>query len=243
MSWANRIRLFFGLIVVVAIVAACTIVFTQRQTRAESITASIVAEEFTVGSTYPGTIATQLVSPGETVTAGQPMFEVRSPQLLRDLAAETVTPEELGVPVTAEGVYTVTSTVDGTVSEIFAPVGDFAGSGAELATVYRAQTLEVEADYALTARDYGRVTRGTSVDLLLPDDQEIHGTVSEVEVETVGGQANSTITIVSPSLSAQKMEGLYQPGTPVTATLALRDDGPLAGVTDAFRDFVRQVGL
>ena len=46
-----------------------------------------------------------------------------------------------------------------------------------------------------------------------------------------------------PALADQKISGLYRPGTPVVATLSLRDDGPLAGVSDSFRDFLRRMGL
>ena len=35
---------------------------------------------------------------------------------------------------------------------------------------------------------------------------------------------------------------LAVPGTPVSATLSLRDDGPLAGPTDAAFDFLRKIG-
>lgn len=243
MTWGNRLRLAFGLLAVVLIVGACTVVFTQRQTRAESTTASITAEGYEVGSAYPGTVVEQLVAAGDLVEAGDELFEVRSPQLARDLAGDSVTAEDLGVPVTADGTYTVLSTVDGTVSEVLTPVGDFAGAGTMLATIIREKTLAVEAEFTLSARDYGRIAPGTTVDLLLPNDQQISGTVSEIEVETVGGQANSTITVDSGSLSSHAIGGLYQPGTPVTATLQLRDDGPWAGAVDALSDFVRKIGL
>ncbi|WIB13747.1 hypothetical protein [Curtobacterium sp. MCPF17_052] len=47
----------------------------------------------------------------------------------------------------------------------------------------------------------------------------------------------------SPELSASPSSGVTSPGTPVDATLHLRDDGRLSGVTDGFRDFLRQIGL
>ena len=36
---------------------------------------------------------------------------------------------------------------------------------------------------------------------------------------------------------------LTKTGTPVVATLQLRDDGPLSGVSDGVFDFLRQIGL
>ena len=243
MTWANRIRLLFGLVALVAVVAACTIVFNQRQLRAESTTASIAAEEFSVGSIYAGTVTEQLVQAGDTVTAGETLFTVRSPLLARDLASEYVTAADLGVAVTADGTFPIAATVDGMVSEVLSPVGDFAQAGEVLATVDRAQTMTVEAEFTLTARDYGRITAGTSVEILLPDDRTIRGVITDIDVDTIDGQASSSITIESAALKAQAIEGLYRPGTPVRATLHLRDDGPLAGVTDMVRDFIRRIGL
>ena len=53
----------------------------------------------------------------------------------------------------------------------------------------------------------------------------------------------TTVDVESPELSASPSSGITSPGTPVDATLHLRDDGTLAGVTDAVRDFSRQIGL
>lgn len=243
MTWPNRIRLFFGLIVVLAIVAGATLVFTQRQSRAESVTATITAEDYAAGAAFPGTVITGDVEPGDTVTAGEVLFEIRSPLLARDLATDSVTAADLGVDVADDGTFTVVSTVDGTVSEVLAPVGDFVQTGQVLARIDRDETMGVSAQFTLTARDYGRIAPGSAVDLRLPDDRTIAGTVAQIDVDTVAGEAASVITIDSPVLTTRPIGGLYRPGTPVVATLHLRDDGPWAGVTDALGDFLRKVGL
>ncbi len=243
MSWAGRIKLFVGAIVVLGIVAGCTLIFTQRQSAAQSATATIEAESFTVGAVYAGTVVDQLVQRGDSVTQGQPLLVVHSVQLARDLQDEVVTPAELDGVDTTAGTYQVVATVDGTVASVDAPVGDFVTAGGTAATIDRAGSLTVSAQFALSPRDYGRVTGGTAVDLLMPDDTTIGGQVSKVEVETVDGQAKATVTVTSAELSAQNANALYQPGTPVRATLHLRDDGLLAGPADALRDFMRRLGL
>ena len=111
------------------------------------------------------------------------------------------------------------------------------------ATVEQDGSMEVAARFTLTPRDYGRIAQGSRVDLQLPNDTTLSGVVDAVEVETVDGQAASTITVVSTALAHEKIGGLYRPGTPVVATLHLRDDGPLAGLGDAMRDFLRRLGL
>lgn len=243
MTWAARFRLTGGLLLVVAIVAACTVIFAQRQTRAESTSAAMTAQEFDVGTTYAGTVTESLVEVGDDVTAGAELFSVRSPTLARDLATEAVTAEDFAFPVAADGTYIIVSTVDGTIAEVSAPVGDFVQGGQVIARIDQAGTLAVSAEFTLTARDYGRIADGSVVELRLPNDSTVAGVVDGIDVDTVAGRATSTITVTSSSLAREDFGGLYQAGTPVVATVYLRDDGPLAGVTDAVGDFLRKIGL
>lgn len=243
MTWPNRFRFFVGLIVVVVFVGACTVVLTQRQSRAHSTSASIQADEYSVGVTYGGTVVAQHVEPGDTVSAGDALFDIQSLQLAKDLDEEVLEPSDLVNTDAETGTYTVVATVDGSVTEVVTPVGDFAPAGTVVAKIARAGSLNVAAEFLLAARDYGRIEEGTPVDLTLPNDTQIRGVVEDIEVETVAGQAKSTVTISSETLAAAPFGGLVKAGTPVLVTMQLRDDGLLAGVTDSFRDFVRQVGL
>ena len=101
----------------------------------------------------------------------------------------------------------------------------------------------VEAKYVLSPRDYERVQQGAPVSILLPNNHTVHGTVSTVEVATEQGQALTEVRVDSKSLKESDLATLTKPGTPVVATLQLRDDGPLSGVTDAAFNFLRQIGL
>lgn len=243
MTWGARFRLAGGFVLVLVVVAACTVVFAQRQTRAESTSAAMTAQEFDVGTTYAGTVTESLVEVGDEVVAGEELFSVRSPTLARDLASEAVTAEDFAFPVSTDGTYVIVSTVDGTVSEITAPVGDFVQGGQVVARIDQEGTLAVAAEFTLTARDYGRIADGSVVELRLPNDLTVTGVVDGIDVNTVAGRATSKITVTSASLAATDFGGLYQPGTPVVATVHLRDDGPLAGVTDALGEFLRKIGL
>lgn len=243
MSWSSRLKLLAGLVLVLAVVAGGTIVFTQRQNSVRSASATIDAENVTVGAVYAGTVVDQLVEAGDAVVAGDPLLVVRSPQLARDLEDEVISAEDVtGVDAEA-GTYQIVATVDGTVDRIEAPLGDFVVGGGIAAELDRSGSLTVEAEFVLSPRDYARVTTGSPVDLLLPDDETITGSVSKIEVETVDGQAKSTVTVTSDALTIGAAQALYQPGTPVRATLHLRDESPLAGAGDALRDFLRRLGL
>ena len=121
--------------------------------------------------------------------------------------------------------------------------GMFVQAGGKLVTVSKAGSLTVAAKVSLTPTDYGRLTRGAAVDLLLPNQQTIPGKVGEIAVSTVGDRAVAQIQVTSDRLVDGGEGGLIQPGTPVTATVHLRDDGPLAGTVDAGRALLRKVGL
>jgi hypothetical protein len=71
----------------------------------------------------------------------------------------------------------------------------------------------------------------------------VQGTVQAVAVTTQNGQANTRVTVASDGLKDPSIAELTHPGTPVAATLSLRDDGPLAGPTDGLRSFLIQIGL
>jgi hypothetical protein len=67
--------------------------------------------------------------------------------------------------------------------------------------------------------------------------------VSTIEVATENGQAATQVRVDSPELTKGNLGDLTKSGTPVVATIHLRDDGPLAGVSDLTFDFLQQIGL
>lgn len=243
MTWANRLKLAGGILLVLAVVAACTVVFNQRQHRVLSTSATIVAETYPVGTDYGGIVTRQYVEVGDEVAAGQPLFDVRSLQLQRDIATGQMTDAVLAASVTQDGTSTIVATVDGTVRDVTVPQGGFAQAGSVLASVDRNASLFVEAEFLLSPRDYARIEQGSDVEVLLPNQSVLGGDVTGIEVQTEQGQAMSTLRITGSDLAAQAATGLFQAGTPVQVTLQLRDDGPLAGVGDALRDLLQKVGL
>ncbi|WP_158270260.1 HlyD family efflux transporter periplasmic adaptor subunit [Mycetocola zhujimingii] len=243
MTWRSRLRLISGLVVVLGIVAVLTLVFTQRQSQVASDSASIEAERFPIGIDYGGTVVERLVDEGDLVAQGDPLFVVLSTSLQADLADGLLKPETIAYAVTADGTITLTAAVAGTVRDVTTERGSFVQAGQVLATVDRAGSLFVTAEYELTSRDYGRIENGAEVTLLLPDDQRIAGTVTSVQVSTSEGIAQTVVLVHSDELSDGGHNGLMARGTPVTATLQLRNDGVLAGVSDGLFDFFRKIGV
>ncbi|GAB3140679.1 HlyD family efflux transporter periplasmic adaptor subunit [Marisediminicola antarctica] len=243
MTWKNRFKLFFGLIGVVVIVAALTVVFNQRQAQVTSASASIEADRYPVGTDYGGTLVKRFVDDGDAVAAGDRLFIVQSPSLQADLAEGLIQPDTIAYTVTPEGIVTLTAAVDGTVSGISTERGSFVQAGQVLATIDQVGSLFVAADYVLSSRDYARIEDGAVVEIALPNQALVDGVVTSIEVTTTAGEAETSVRIDSDELEDGAFNDLISRGTPVTARLSLRDDGPLAGVGDGLFDFLRRIGL
>lgn len=239
MTWRARMKLTIGLVLTLAIVAACTLLFTQRQNSVRSISATIVAQEYPVGTDYGGLVTAQFAHDGDTVKAGEVLFQVHSAQLQRDIALGVVS-TDAGSP---DGTTTVKASVDGILSDIRVPQGGFAQAGSVLATIARDASLSIEGEFILTPRDYSRITTGTAADIELPNRSKLTADVSTIDVATANGQAAATVTLGSEGLTDVTADGLFQPGTPVVVTLRLRDDGPFAGIHDALADLIAKIGL
>lgn len=244
MTWINRLRLFGGILGVLLVVAVLTLVFNQRQTKVASLTATVAADTYDVGAAYGGTVIKQYVTEGDVVAAGDKLFTIQSVPLQQDLANGLDLQSSDAYDVDQEkGTLTYKATVAGQVTDLQAKLGNALGTGSPFAQISVVDSQYVEARFLLSPRDYERVQQGAPVDLLLPNNQIIGGEVSTVEVTTDQAQALTEVRIESPDLTDPALTTLTKPGTPVTATLQLRDDGPLAGVTDMVFDFLRQIGL
>ena len=243
MTWMNRLKLTTGILVVFVIVAASTMIFTQRQQQAYSMSAEIAAQEYSVGTDYSGTITKSFVENGQSVKEGDTLFELQSLSLLQDIQMGLVTYETSTYSVDDAGVLTLKAAVDGTVADVVLKEGGFVQAGGTLATIDKSGTLFVKADFVLTPRDYERIVEGAEVDLTLPNQTSVAGRVSEVAVETKDGSAETTLQVASDDLVEGSYAGLVTPGTPVTAKLHLRNDGVLAGPADSMQGFLRQIGL
>lgn len=243
MTLKNRLKLFAGLLGVLALVGVLTVVFNQRQAQVSSLSAAISAETYPVGSDYGGIVIERLVSEGDDVAEGQPLLTVHSPSLQADLAEGLIQPSTVGYQVSDQGVITLAAPVAGVVSDLATTRGSFVQAGQVLANVDRSGSLGVTAQFLLDPKDYARIEVGAPVRIILPSREIVEGSVQSVEVQPVSGQAQTTVVIASAALGQGDFDGLAQAGTPVTAVLELRDDGVLAGVGDELFDFLRTIGL
>jgi multidrug resistance efflux pump len=144
---------------------------------------------------------------------------------------------------TFSSLWTVTATADGTIAEVPVGPGGYIQAGGTVAHLYEEGSLYVQADFLLSPRDFDRLIAGASVTLRLPDRTQVTGAVKEIEVTTEEGAARAFVEVESETMSTSVPEGITTPGTPVVATVDLRDDGPLAGMRDSASNFLTQIGL
>ncbi|HXR69041.1 MAG TPA: biotin/lipoyl-binding protein, partial [Dermatophilaceae bacterium] len=110
MSWRKRISLAIGLLFVLVLAAGLTMVVNYNSGKVDSKSASLSAEDYPVGTDYSGTVTAQYVHAGDHVDAGQPLFEVESATLQRDIAQKLVNKDNLTYQVKDDDTMIVTAT-------------------------------------------------------------------------------------------------------------------------------------
>ncbi len=243
MTWSTRFRLFFGTLLVIALVGVLTIALSQRKGEATASSAAIAAVTYEVGTDYAGAVIEQFVARGDLVSAGDPIATIQSNDLVRDLNDEIVVRSSEVFQVNDDGTLTVTSAVTGVVLSVDVPQGGYAAAGAAVATIAAVDTLFVSADFELSPTDFARIIEGAPVEITMPDGSRLSGTVGPVETSTVEGSALATVAVVIDAAQFDEQGGFILPGTPVTATMALRNDDVLANLTGMVRTVIADVRI
>lgn len=244
MTWMNRLRLWLSILLSLVLVFLLVLIFNQRQHTIQSTSAAILAPRVQVASNYGGIVIKQYVTVGQKVKLGDVLFDVSSVSLQQDLAnkVKVASTDSLAID-TAKGVLTYKATTTGTVTQVYAQEGSYLPATQPLAIITNDSGRIVEAQFSLTPREYALVDKGAAVTLRLPDNTAITGVVDSALVETQQGQTVATVRITSDELNSRNLNLLATDGAPVNAIVRLRDEGLLAGPTDAFRAFFRKIGL
>jgi multidrug resistance efflux pump len=230
MTWRKRIGLALGLLSVVVLAAGLTMIVNSNSGKVAGKSASLMAEDYPVGTDYSGTITEQYVKVGDEVAAGQPLFEVQSATLERDLAQGLVNKDNLTYEVKNDNTLVITATNAGQVQDIAYADGAYVPANSTIATVQEAGTMYVAADFLLSAKDYARIPAQAELQIVLPNNQKITAAVSEIKVSTENGEARTIIKAYSDELA--NGTGLFAVGTPVESTLILTNDGIVTDVTN-----------
>lgn len=241
MTWFNRLKLLVGLVAVVAVAGVAVIQLNDDRGRATSTTAQITADSYSLGTPYAGTVVAQPAETGQPVAEGETVFVLDSPTLELEIAEGLIDPVD-NPNIDPEGHFLIRANTPGLLTETRVATGAFVQSSSELATVQADGTLVVEAEYELTASQYGRLSDRAPVTLLLPDGRELDGSTADVSVErTDDGTSRVVLGVVSDELTSLAREDrLLTTGTPVTAEVRLQNEGVVADVSRAVKSYVSQ---
>jgi multidrug resistance efflux pump len=243
MTWNNRLRLLGGILGVIVITLALTMVFNHRQNQVSSRTAQVSADTYTIGADHAGTVIRQLVEDGDTVSSGEELFQVQSLQLKQDIANGLKVADTQAYKVDSKtGIITYYAVTGGTIEELNAQQGNSVPAGGTLAKLYGSDRY-VQASFHLAPRDYARVVPGAEARVVLPNDQVITASVAKVSVASGVDGTVATLKLDSPALRTLAQKTLSEPGTPVVVNVQLIDAGVLAPITDSLKDLLQQVGL
>ena len=239
MTWSNRFRLLGGLLTVVVAVAAATFHLNDSQARVASSSAQVAAEFYTVGSPYAGVVVEQLVEVDAAVAEGDPLFLVDSANLQRDLAQEIVPPRTVEEDIDPDGYLVVRATGPGTVTAVEGEVGTFVQESTEMATVQRADSAYVEAEYLLTPQQYARIGESAQATVVLPDQRQITGDITDISVQEQDGQSFVVVAVHSDELvAAEADDRLVAAGAPVVANLHLDNDGVVTDLATTVKGYL-----
>jgi|GEM_PF-391188 len=236
MRWTARLKLLLGVVLVLGIVAVATYHLNETRGRVTSTSAQVLGQDLTIGAPYAGLVLDRGVDVGTAVHQGETLFVVDSATL--SLAQSTGAHIPASTQVDGQGHLVVQATMDGTITAVKAEPGSYVQAGDQLATLQRANTLYVEAQFTLTPKEYARVPDKAAVLLHLPDGTTITGTADDVHVTTVDGKAQAVATVTSPQLGGH---GLVAEGAPVVAELELRNDGWVTRAGDRVRALLERV--
>ncbi|AFV89489.1 MAG: HlyD family efflux transporter periplasmic adaptor subunit [Acidipropionibacterium acidipropionici] len=245
MTMLNRLKLLIGIILVLAIGCSLILLFNQRQARVNSRQATVQAPVATVGAAYSGVVTALNVTNGKRVHKGDLLMTTVSQDLQQAVALGAHPTSNIAFDVNLKAsTITYKAAADGYVSGLEANVGSFVPAGAQIASVVGDAARSVVGTFELDPTQYQRAEIGAPVQVLLPDNTRLPGTVTDIEVTTSAGSRTSTrISVACPDLADPRYQAMARLGSPVSAIVTLRDDGILAGPTDAWMTFLTKIGL
>lgn len=238
MTWRNRLRLLIGLVLVLGLVSVMTVTVNDRRGVALSKSATLQSERVSVGTDFSGVVTRQLVHSGDTVTAGEVLFEIDSAELAARSASDLRLPTAAYFDVVDGRRLMIKATAAGTVRSIEYSEGAYVPSNTVLAWVDRSDVRFVDATFQLSAGDYRRLSRDAAITISLPSGEEVVASVTDVSVQGIGGEALTVVRADGPALSQATDTSIFAPGTPVQARLSLANDNFVTRTAAAVKGFL-----
>lgn len=241
MKFTSRVRFVFGIIVVVLIVGALSMYLNGIMSVSQSSKAELAADSMTIGTDYPGLVVKQNVEEGDTIKKGEVLFEIQSAQLNDDLTKGVVSASSLPFSVDPTTNYIqLKASEDGVVEKINYKSGSYVPNGAIVASVHTVSSLYVVAHFHLSPPDYARIDKSNKMVLRFPDNSTQTATIFSVALVSNGDNVD---TVVKARLSnADISDFRFSVGTPVEATLPLKQDNIFQGLFTYLQGLFKPLG-
>lgn len=233
MTFFSRFKLFAAILLVIAICGALFLYLEHSMSRIASREAYIDSDSYTVGLDYSGIVETQYKKAGDTIKAGDPLFEIRSATLAEATRNNQVAAANLLYSVNDKGLVVITASADGRVREISQGKGAFVPANEKLATIDLMNGSYVRATYKLSAPDYARLGNNSRIVVTLPDGVKVQGAVYDVSFATVNQEVLTTVRARIDTSNINHW--LLASGTPVQTVLYLDDNSVYSQLTHSIR--------
>jgi len=229
MKFTGRIRLLFGIVVVIFIVGLLSMYLNAIMSVSQSNKAELAADSTTIGSDYAGLVVDQNVEAGDTVKKGETLFEIQSTQLNQELTNGTVSRNSLSFDVDPSTNYILLKAADdGVIEKVDFQSGSYVPAGGIVATIDTVGSLYVVAYFHLSPPDYARINKNNKLDLVLPDNSKLQATIFDISLVSDGSLVDTVIK--ARIQNADMSDFRFSVGTPVDATLHLNQNNLFQGL-------------
>ena len=218
MNWRNRVKMSFGILIVLILLAILTIKLTNSLDNINSQSAKLQSDSYSIGSNYSGLMLKQYVQVGQYVTLGQPLFDIKSDLTNLTNNNFTIGSSNIAYSISPSGDIILKATGNGTISQVNYIEGSFVPAGQIVANITKANSLYVQAEYILSPPDYARLKIGDVTLVTLPSDVVIKTYVYNTSIVN---NNNQVVTIVKSDSINLKNNPIFVSGTPVSAQLQL----------------------
>lgn len=241
MNFTSRIRFIIGILIVIFIVGALSMYLNGIMSVSQSTKAELAADSTTLGTDYPGLVVKQNVEEGDTIKKGEVLFEIQSAQLNDDLTKGVVSASSLPFSVDpATNYIQLKANEDGVVEKIDYRAGSYVPNGGIVASIHTVSSLYVVAHFHLSPPDYARIDKSNKMILHFPDNSTQTATIFSVALVSNGDNVD---TVVKGRLSnADISDFRFSVGTPVQATLQLKQDNIFQGLFTYIQNLFKPLG-
>ncbi|HEY8999234.1 MAG TPA: hypothetical protein VIM53_02855 [Candidatus Saccharimonadales bacterium] len=210
-------------LIVLAVVAASLVIYSNYS--AAHVTApgaTVQSATYSVGTEFSGVITQQFVQTGAAVTAGEPLFYLKSSDLTAELENGQITTADLTSSLTSDGQLIISAAKAGRVQQVDYSFGSFVPADKEVATLTDSSSLQVDGVFKMTAHQFGEVNDTTPMQVTLANGSKLTTNVSEINILQQGAilSVDISATINNSTAYDQLQAGN---SSPAKATLQLNN--------------------